>query len=228
MKKLIVIALFLNAVLLAGRFWQELPANAAMPATDSRFCADTNGDGKIDLSDAVTVLNHLFTGTATPYCIAQGVSLDDFVTRDELDAELAALQGLLGMSRIKTVEIPSSGSVMDGTRTAGSITIDAPADGFVFVTASGMVQLAGKTDDGYSSIRVAVSETESLEAANATRFYLGASISGNYEIPYAVTRLFPVSRGSNRFFLVAVEDGAVGTGQLFFNRLTALFVKNQG
>ena len=28
MKKLLVLALFLNAGLLAGRFWQELPVNA--------------------------------------------------------------------------------------------------------------------------------------------------------------------------------------------------------
>ena len=51
MKKLIVFGLFLNAALLAGRFWQELPqavgGEKLTPATDERFCADSDGDGEL-------------------------------------------------------------------------------------------------------------------------------------------------------------------------------------
>jgi hypothetical protein len=56
------------------------------PLTDKRFCADANGDGKLDLSDAVTVLNYLFLGQGAPYCVAQDIALTDFVRKGEPDA----------------------------------------------------------------------------------------------------------------------------------------------
>ena len=73
MKRLIVVALFVNAFLLAGRFWQELPANAGgtpLGLMDNQFCADADGNGNLDMSDAITILNYLFLGTGQPYCLA--------------------------------------------------------------------------------------------------------------------------------------------------------------
>ncbi len=53
MRKLLVVALFVNAALLAGRFWQELAANAqgggGPVATQN---GDVNGDGRLDIADA--------------------------------------------------------------------------------------------------------------------------------------------------------------------------------
>ena len=89
MRKLLVIALLVNAALLAGRFWQELPANAQEdpggPAVDERFCADSNGDGTIDLSDPITILQYLFTGGDAPYCIAQGDGLPQGLTPEQAE-----------------------------------------------------------------------------------------------------------------------------------------------
>ena len=86
MKRLIFLALVVNAALLAGRVWQELPAGAqgaATPALDERFCGDANGDGKIDVSDAINIVNFLFTGLGeSPYCIAQGLSLDELYVNE--------------------------------------------------------------------------------------------------------------------------------------------------
>ena len=70
MKRFLAVALILNAMLLAVRTWQELPVaqGATGPATDRRFCADPNGDGIVDLSDAVTILNFLFIGGSPGPC----------------------------------------------------------------------------------------------------------------------------------------------------------------
>ena len=60
MKRLIIIGLFLNAFLIAGRLIQEADAGAAEP-TPSRN-GDVNCDGNLDLSDAVGILQFLFLG----------------------------------------------------------------------------------------------------------------------------------------------------------------------
>jgi len=104
MRRLLVPVLVLNALLLAVRVLQEIPVvqgGGGSPATDERFCADSNGDGVVDLSDAVTILSYLFTGLGgEPYCVAQGVGLDQFATREDLEglraellAEVAARPG---------------------------------------------------------------------------------------------------------------------------------------
>jgi hypothetical protein len=60
---------------------------------DQRFCADSNGDGSVNIADALTILNFLFSSESTPYCIAQGQSLP-FATRDETEALRTELQEL--------------------------------------------------------------------------------------------------------------------------------------
>jgi hypothetical protein len=49
---------------------------------DSQFCMDANGDGGVDISDAVGILSHLFLGsTPVGSCVAQNLSLDDRYVR---------------------------------------------------------------------------------------------------------------------------------------------------
>jgi hypothetical protein len=76
------------------------------PLTDERFCADANGDGVVNIADPVTILSFLFSGTATPYCVAEGVSLD------ELSAQLEALA-----SRIDALETLTHGAGIIATGT---------------------------------------------------------------------------------------------------------------
>ena len=68
MKRLLVPVLMVNALLLGVRAWQAFPVaqGGGAAATDERFCADSNGDGGVDMSDALTILNYLFTGQGGP------------------------------------------------------------------------------------------------------------------------------------------------------------------
>ena len=62
------------------------------PLFDSRFCSYANGDGQLDISDAVTILSFLFTGGEPPYCVAQNLSLDNrFVNEGQPGAITAAM-----------------------------------------------------------------------------------------------------------------------------------------
>ena len=103
MRKLLVFALLLNAALLAGRFWQELPVNAqggnlVCEQDRTLHSIDSNGDGGIDLSDAVHLLTWLFQGGSEPeMCLADPADLA--ASQAELatcEAQLTACQA--GMS----------------------------------------------------------------------------------------------------------------------------------
>src|SRR5882672_435340 len=85
MKRLLVPALLLNAVLLAGRFWQEMPAHAAHVPGGGRggpaLCGDLDQNGKVDVSDAIDLLAYLFNGGAPPVACA----LEGDLGQDEVD-----------------------------------------------------------------------------------------------------------------------------------------------
>ena len=85
--RMVVVALILFVFGFAGE--RSLVAQDAGPLLDERFCADSNGDGKVDISDPVTVLSSLFSGDGTrPYCIRDGVNIGAQLA--ELEASLAA------------------------------------------------------------------------------------------------------------------------------------------
>ena len=98
MKKLLITGWFASALFLVLHGLQALPANAQSgPATNEEFCADANGDGEVDLSDAVTILTYRFTDESkAPYCVLAEVSIDDLTARIvELDTGLATCQAIL-------------------------------------------------------------------------------------------------------------------------------------
>jgi hypothetical protein len=120
MRRVNTALLVLVALLLAGRFWQELTVSALPPAefpdaaTDQTFCADANGDGTVDQTDAIEILRFFFLGTTEPYCFAQGVSLDSFATLDNLQ-ELATRVSSLEAQRSDSSLIATGTYIGDGT-----------------------------------------------------------------------------------------------------------------
>ena len=107
MKKLIVIGLFLNAALLAGRFWQEHQASAAgrggQPVAQEN--GDCNGDGALDISDAVYILGFLFQGGPPPVAFAQTGGLTEEQKEILSHLSLVDLPTGLGSPPAKTIRM---------------------------------------------------------------------------------------------------------------------------
>jgi formylglycine-generating enzyme required for sulfatase activity len=80
MRKLLIVALCFNAMLLTGRFWKELTAVAqfgggglASPcaADPTQYSLDANGDSAVDLSDIIFTATWMFNnGPAPKVCLA--------------------------------------------------------------------------------------------------------------------------------------------------------------
>jgi hypothetical protein len=110
-------ALWASALILAvvlGSWSQGRGVQPGLPLTDERFCSDSNGDGRLDVSDAVTVLQYLFQGTSTPYCVAQEVGLEEFANSSALLALTERVATLEAASR-KAASIASGSYIGDGT-----------------------------------------------------------------------------------------------------------------
>jgi hypothetical protein len=101
-KRVIAVGLIVNAVLLAvvigflSKDGIEV-VHAAGGVTVPIRNGDVNGDGSIDISDAIYLLASLFTGGPAPY---QACDLSSLTTRiEELDAQLASAQADLAACR---------------------------------------------------------------------------------------------------------------------------------
>ena len=80
MRNLVVFALLLNALLLAGRLWQELPVMAQKVDVDPVDIRDiqngnVNGDDKTDVSDVIFLAAWLFQGGPAPVACADSSGL---------------------------------------------------------------------------------------------------------------------------------------------------------
>ena len=142
----------------------------------------------------------------------------------DITTELDSMPGIAFVQQSGSAALTSSyANIM-------SVTINAPSTGFVFVTATGMIQVSGKTNNGaneYSSVYVGMSDVSNTSPDSRTRFYIsGIGPSGSYEIPYSVQNAYPVNAGSNTFYLVGIENGGSGSGAIYFSQMTAIFIRN--
>lgn len=110
-KKLIAAGLFLNVALLAGRFWQELPMASGGTTPAAFENGDVNGDGLIDISDAVYLLIHMFSDGPAPVAVAQSESLNE--------DEVSLLRELLENVSIEQLPIDETGNTADTIRFTG-------------------------------------------------------------------------------------------------------------
>jgi hypothetical protein len=109
MKRIVVFALVLNAALL-GVIAHQLVAIAGGGAVATQN-GDTNGDGSRDISDAVHLLQWLFSGGEPPVAIAQEGGNDDAI--EELREQIAELQS---GSRLSNTAIVNNMDVIAGLR----------------------------------------------------------------------------------------------------------------
>ncbi len=152
MRKLLIVALFVNAMLLAGRFWQEANADLAAgggggvsscEGDPTKYSLDTNADGNVDLSDFVGGLNWFFSGGEAPQvCLAT----------DDLEARIAALEnqppvawsdiqnrpaglddGDDGLTAVVWTDIQDRPSGLDDGDDVGLTSLSPPIPGFTFV-----------------------------------------------------------------------------------------------
>ena len=96
MRKLLVIALLVNAALLTVITFQEFSGVEAGGEPVATENGDTNGDGVRDLSDAVALLSWLFQGGPEPVAFAD---LELEAQLEAAQADLAALEDALAASQ---------------------------------------------------------------------------------------------------------------------------------
>lgn len=100
-----------------------------------------------------------------------------------------------------------------------SITVTAPADGFVILTGSGVFV------NSLASAAVYLTTTsQGVDFANATY----STVSGN--VPFSITRVFPVTAGEHTFYMTGRGNtGSSANGISMIDRasLTGIFVKTQ-
>ena len=100
MRKFILVALSINALLLAGRFWQEWRhvalAGGGLTAEQN---GDVNGDARLDMSDAIYLLLHIFRDGPGPVALADSPELLERVARLE-EMKILGEQGTLAEEKV--------------------------------------------------------------------------------------------------------------------------------
>jgi hypothetical protein len=148
-------------------------------------------------------------------------------TADIQDGAVTKAKLAVGLPVVVTADIGTTSSLGASYADYGSVAVTAPTSGSVFVMSSGLIQITGHSSGSFSSVRVGVTDASAtLSSTNATtRLFVSTQDAvSSHEVPYAVHGVFPVSAGAHTFYLIAEEDGASGTGTLYFNNLVAIFI----
>jgi len=109
------------------------------------------------------------------------------------------------------------------------ISVNVPADGYVHVIATGMINLTGKTNasvSDFASVYVGVTNSAGTSplSGNYTRFSRsGTDATGDYSIPYTAQAVFQVLSGTRFFYLTGKNDGGSGTASLWYNRIVVTY-----
>lgn len=121
-----------------------------------------------------------------------------------------------------------TGTVTLSTTTSdiASVTVDAPANGWVILTGDGLFR-AHHVNGTESFLRAFLTTTSgATPLGNVTLLDVPSSApSGIYVSPFSNTRVFPVTAGSQTFFMTA--NVFSGAGAIIRPNLTAVFVSTQ-
>jgi hypothetical protein len=118
--------------------------------------------------------------------------------------------------------------------TVASVTVTAPADGFVIVTGSGYFTKGGFTQhlegdrDSFAAALWSGSEVV-IDSESAVFWTLPAQLhTGDYSGPFSTTKMYPVTAGNRTFYLRTIETNTSGVSGAIGNaNITAYYVKNR-
>ena len=114
------------------------------------------------------------------------------------------------------------------TQNIASITLTAPADGYVVLTGSGVFDTrhTASATGGRSFARIFLTDTSGGTFPHLTYYTIpGTAPSGTYSDPFSITRVFPVTAGENTFYMTG--DAFGGQTTIVRHNLTGVFIKNQ-
>ena len=157
----------------------SLAAQEVGPLMDERFCADSNGDGRLDISDPVTALEYLFGSGRGPYCLESGVNIGAQLA--ELEASLAVATDANAALTATNAELRANLDAANVANAGLTADLAAAAD----ANASLTTDLAAANDANASLTTDLVAETEAnaglttdLAAATDANAALTADLAG--------------------------------------------------
>jgi hypothetical protein len=201
-----------RSITLACAFAFACTAFVALPAGETSAQTATNLKckgcvGKKDLGKKAVRSKNIKPGAVVNEAIADGAvdaaKLADFA-KPAGAAEASDFGGL---------------AIINGITVVVSVSIDAPADGFAFVAASGVV----KFEDGVGGEEVgicAVTDGLALDEDNAVATTVPDDTFG----AISQTRVFPATKGTNTYRLICDTDAAADTLAIVNPAINALFV----
>jgi len=111
-----------------------------------------------------------------------------------------------------------------------SLNLTAPKKGFVVLTASGVCQVLSAAGTPWGWINLSIGPvSNNSNNGNETTVELPGIPGGNVYVrhPFSITAVFPVNAGTNRFYLVGIQDPNPNQWSVMFPKLTALFVQTR-
>ncbi|MFH0974697.1 MAG: hypothetical protein V1874_02820 [Spirochaetota bacterium] len=187
---------------------------------------------RFTLRQVVIMLTIIFLGIAVisygAVTIPNTFNAGQTISSGEVNANFTAVANQ--MPAVKTV-ITNDVTLGSNYNDILSITISAPGDGNVFISANGYVQTTNVTTTIQDSCIVGVTNQSDGTPfdGNLVDMHIGNNFDTthpiSYSIPYHVETIYTVSKGSHTFYLTGHKTGdAVMRAR--GNRLTAMFIPN--
>jgi hypothetical protein len=185
--------------------------------------------GRFSLRQVIVLLTIVALGASVfayaaitiPYTFTAGTTAKS----SEVNANFQALAN--AMPAVKAVTNASTAlSITPSYNDILTITVTPPADGYVFLTANGTMEVSGYPGVNGHFVIVGITETSATAppAGNDSGLYLDPSVSGSYKFPYGANAVFPVTGGVAKIFYLTGTYGISGSTNALNNKLTAVFI----